>query len=70
MPVSLDGVIEAKALPPQISAKKAELTALMSFATALQLGKKRKLNIFIDSIQVPRATLSYCHLERKRNINC
>ena len=63
--VRLDGVIEAKALPPRISAKKAELTALMSFATALQLGKKRKLNIFIDSIQVPRATLSYCHLERE-----
>ena len=42
----LDEVIEAKALPPQISAQKAELTALMC---ALQLGKDKKLNIFTNS---------------------
>ena len=44
--VSLDEVTEAKALPPQTSAQKAELTALMS---ALQLGKDKKLHIFADS---------------------
>ena len=44
--VSLDEVIEAKALPPQTSAQKAELIALMR---ALQLGKDKKLNIFTDS---------------------
>ena len=44
--VSLDEFIEAKALPPQISAQKAELTALVR---ALQLGKEKKLKIFTDS---------------------
>ena len=44
--VSLDEVIEAKALPPQMSAQKSELIALMR---ALQLGKDKKLNIFTDS---------------------
>ncbi|XP_069397099.1 ribonuclease H-like [Delphinus delphis] len=44
--VSLNEVIKAKALPPQTSAQKAELIALMR---ALQLGKDRQLNIFTDS---------------------
>ena len=43
--VSLDEVTEAKALPPQTSAQKAELIAVMR---ALQLGKEKKLNIFTD----------------------
>ena len=44
--VSLDEVTEAKALSPQTSAQKAELSAL---TRALQLGKDKKLNIFTDS---------------------
>ncbi|XP_059963693.1 ribonuclease H-like [Mesoplodon densirostris] len=44
--VSLGEVIKAKALPPQTSAQKAELIALMR---ALQLGKDRQLNTFTDS---------------------
>ena len=48
--VGLDEFIEAKALPPQISAQKAELTALLSaLVRTLQLGKEKKLNIFTDS---------------------
>ena len=42
--VSLDEVIETKALPPRTSVQEVELTALMS---PLQLGKD-KLNIFSD----------------------
>ena len=45
--VSLDEITEAKALPLQTSAQKAELIALMR---ALQLGKDKKLNVFTDSI--------------------
>ena len=44
--VSPDEVIKGKALPPQTSAQKAELIALMR---ALQLEKDRQLNIFTDS---------------------
>ena len=44
--VSLHEVVEAKALSPQTSAQKIELTALVR---ALQLGKENKLSIFTDS---------------------
>ena len=43
--VSIDEFIEAKVLPAQTSAQKAEQTVLM---TVLQLGKNKKLNIFAD----------------------
>ena len=44
--VSLDEVTKAKALPPETSARKTELTALMR---VLQLRKDKKLSIFTDS---------------------
>lgn len=44
--VSLEEVKEAKALPLQPLAQKAELIVLMR---ALQLGKEKKLNIYTDS---------------------
>ena len=44
--VSPDEVTEVKALPPQTSAQKTELTALMR---ALPLRKDKKLSIFTDS---------------------
>ena len=67
--VGLDEFIEAKALPPQISAQKAELTALLSaLVRTLQLGKEKKLNIFTDSkygFHVICDTCSCWHVEKR-----
>lgn len=42
--VSLDKVIEARALSPNTSAQKAELAALIQ---ALQLGKDKRFNVYL-----------------------
>ena len=44
--VTLEGVVEVKALPPGMSAQKAELIAL---TRALELLHKKRVNVCIDS---------------------
>ena len=44
--VTLEGAMEAKALPPGTSAQKAELTALVR---VLQLLREKRVNVYTDS---------------------
>ena len=44
--VTLEGVVEVKALPPGTSAEKAELITLRR---ALELSQERRVNVYTDS---------------------
>ena len=44
--LTLEGVVEVKALPPGTSAQKAELIALRR---ALELSQEKRVNVYIDS---------------------
>lgn len=59
-------VTEAKALPPQTPAQKAELLALIR---DLQLGKDLRVNVFTLQIGVPSTPCSCCYMERKGTPN-
>ena len=62
----LEGVVEAKALPPGTSAQRAELIALMR---ALKLLRGKSECVYQLKVSFPNFACTWFHLGRKRTVN-